>query len=107
MKQDKIAYKAGYKYVLQLTYSLCVPLSPKTNIMSSGGYVHLDTSGNLTIYKGYAWDGASGPAIDSKAFMRGSLVHDACYQLIAEGLLPQSARKTANHLDCRVAFFKN
>ena len=48
--------------------------------------------------KGYAWDGPSGPAIDTKNFMRGSLVHDACYQLMREGLLPQDKRKPSDVL---------
>jgi hypothetical protein len=35
-------------------------------------------------YRGYAWDGASGPTYDSKSSMRASLVHDALYQLMGE-----------------------
>ena len=52
----------------------------------------------LTIYKGYAWDGPSGPTWDTENFMRGSLVHDALYQLLRAGVLPQSARRYADDL---------
>jgi len=38
----------------------------------------------LRISEGYAWDGASGPAIDTKTNMTGSLVHDVIYQVIRE-----------------------
>ena len=61
-------------------------------------YVRLDWHGKLSIFCGYAWDGPSGPAIDTKSFMRASLVHDALYQLMREGLLPQTCRKTADKI---------
>ncbi len=44
-------------------------------------------NGALTIDEGYAWDGASGPMPDIPSVMRGSLVHDALYQLMREKLL--------------------
>jgi hypothetical protein len=56
----------------------------------------LRKSGILRIRKGYAWDGPSGPAIHTKSFMRGSLVHDALYQLIRERKLMLSDRKEAD-----------
>lgn len=40
------------------------------------------TSGRIEIGVGYAWDGSSGPALDTVNFMRGSLIHDALYQII-------------------------
>ena len=36
---------------------------------------------------GYAWDGASGPVIDTDGNLRGSLEHDATYQLLRLGEL--------------------
>lgn len=46
--------------------------------------------------KGYAWDGPSGPIIDAKSTMRGSLVHDALYQLMREGHLGVEHRVMAD-----------
>jgi hypothetical protein len=43
----------------------------------------------MTIEASYAWDGSSGPTLDGSTNMRGSLVHDAGYQLMREGLLPE------------------
>jgi len=55
--------------------------------------------GYLTIHKGYAWDGPSGPAIDTRNFMRGSLIHDALYQLMREKQLDKTIyRKKADRL---------
>ena len=51
------------------------------------GRAGIDTNGYLTIRQGYAWDGPSGPTFDTKNFMRGSLVHDALYQLMRRGYL--------------------
>ena len=39
------------------------------------------------IDKGYVWDGPSDSTIDTKDFMRGSLVHDALCQLMRGGQL--------------------
>lgn len=89
-----IHYKEGYCYQLVKTYkvqtSVCPPDSIKTD------YIGLTQSGLLTIKKGYAWDGPSGPAIDTPNFMRGSLVHDALYQLLRLGLLTPDYRKLAD-----------
>ncbi|KKM19395.1 hypothetical protein LCGC14_1656080 [marine sediment metagenome] len=53
-------------------------------------------SGRLKVRRGYAWDGPSGPTIDTKTFMRASVVHDVLYQCLREGLLPPSYRKLAD-----------
>ena len=89
-----IFYKGGYKYQLRKTYSVVIDFKPESDIVTE--YVELDTSGKLTIMKGYAWDGPSGPTIDTKTFLRGSLVHDALYQLIREGYLPVSCKNMAD-----------
>ena len=87
-------YKAGYKY--QLAEDCNVKINIKTPIDASDKYIHLDTLGNLTIKAGYAWDGPSGPTVDTKTFMRGSLVHDALYQLMREDHLSQVFREGAD-----------
>ena len=84
-------YSKGYKYQLEETYihetgfKLPAPISNK--------WAGLYTDGKLIIFSGYAWNGASGPTIDTKSFMRGSLVHDALYQFMGEGLLPKTLFK--------------
>lgn len=72
-------YKAGYKYQLAESYKIKIPITGRT---IKQGFITLTVTGVLTLKKGYAWDGPSGPAIDTKNFMRGSLVHDALYQLL-------------------------
>lgn len=69
-----------YKYQLVGDYSLSIAISPESDITTP--FIELSAAGLLTIRKGYAWDGPSGPTIDTKNFMRGSLVHDALYQLM-------------------------
>ncbi len=80
-----IAYKDGYKYQLKENYTLTIGIKPKETIEIE--YINLDTFGLLTIKEGYAWDGPSGLTIDTVSFMRGSLVHDALYQLMRGGYL--------------------
>jgi len=75
-----IKYKAGFKYQLAETAIFQTAIYPNVSIDTE--YIRLTVNGKLTILKGYAWDGPSGPTFDTKTFMRGSLVHDALYQLI-------------------------
>lgn len=88
--KNRIAYKSGYKYQLKEVYVAKTGLIPNKAINTD--YIGLDVDGTLTIAAGYAWDGPSGPTIDTPSFMRGSLEHDAFYQLMRLGLLPQSYR---------------
>ena len=91
-----IYYRAGYKYQLVEDYTVVLPeLAPALPIKA--GFLAFDIEGVLTIRRGYAWDGPSGPAIDTPNFMRGSLVHDALYQLIRERHLGALARAPADH----------
>ena len=75
MPETFISYKSGFKYQLVLDYELEIKISPSSEIVTD--YIVLYESRMLVIKKGYAWDGPSGPTIDTKNFMRGSLVHDA------------------------------
>lgn len=81
MARDEIRYRSGYKYQLVEEYSLTVSVTPD-DAVEVDEFIDLSTEGVLVIKKGYAWDGPSGPTIDTKNFMRGSLVHDALYQLM-------------------------
>lgn len=86
-----IKYLAGYRYQLVEPYEITLPLDVHLPINTQ--FIKLDLLGNLTIEAGYAWDGPSGPTIDTKNFMRGSLVHDALYQLMRDGYLNVYANK--------------
>jgi hypothetical protein len=86
-----------YKYVLFETYTILTPIRPDHDL--NYYYIELLQTGQLTIAADYAWDGPSGPAFDTRNFMRGSLVHDALYQLMRLGALDAAAcRKPADEL---------
>ncbi len=82
MARSQIRYRSGYKYQLVDDYSVKVRVKPDENISTE--FIALDKDGVLKMNQGYAWDGPSGPTIDTKNFMRGSLVHDALYQLMRQ-----------------------
>jgi hypothetical protein len=96
MKGDKIRYKCGYKYQLVEDYTVATGITIPKSIATD--WMILSENGILTIKAGYAWDGASGPTFDTPSSMRGSLVHDALYQLMRLGLLPISYREKADDL---------
>jgi len=50
-------------------------------------YFTLYENGTLVVNKGYCWDGASPPSINTKPFVVASLPHDVLYQMIREGIL--------------------
>jgi hypothetical protein len=60
------------------------------------GNIHLHTNGMIKVGKFFEWDGPSGFTIDTKNFMRGSLLHDAIYRLIRVGALPWSVKEYAD-----------
>ena len=97
MKEIKYRSIKKYKYQLLDTYRHKTGLHIAKGVSSKNNWIKLQT-GWLTIKRGYAWDGPSGPTIDTKNFMRGSLVHDALYQLMREGKVNRERRKEADEL---------
>jgi len=95
MKGDHIYYRDGYKYVLSQDYTVQTVIK---HYSIDTVFISLTPDGVLTIRKDYAWDGASGPTVDTKTSMRGSLVHDALYQLEREGLVSINDRKDADKM---------
>ena len=94
----KILFKKRLlKYELAEQYD--VQTGVKVDHLVRSDYLLLYQDGRMVIMKGYAWDGPSGPTIDTKNFMRGALVHDALYQLIRNGKLPEDPwRKYADDI---------
>jgi hypothetical protein len=93
-----IEYKAGYKYQVTNAVQLETGILPKFPIATEK--TTLSVAGVMTISKGYAWDGPSGPTIDTESFMAGSLCHDAIYEMLRLEYLPagQGYRRQADLL---------
>lgn len=85
-----IQYKCGYKYQLAADYHH--PYMKALDGMSITTRWFTVDGGRLILRAGYAWDGPSGPTIDTESFMRGSAVHDAFYQLMRMTLLSPDLR---------------
>lgn len=77
----------AYKYELQQRYEHPEPIAIRPAVPIDHPFMTLSTAGALTVEDKYAWDGASGPVPDTPDAMRGSLVHDALYQMLREQLL--------------------
>jgi hypothetical protein len=89
---NRVAYQTGYDYKLVEDYGTRVVVRPPASI--STRLIDLSKDGELLIRAGYSWDGATGMP-DSPDVIRGSLVHDACYQLMREGALDPERDKAA------------
>jgi len=88
-----------YQRIKQYKYKLNEAESAQTRI-NDIAFEHelfeLHKSGELVIFKGYLWDGVSGPTWDSNNTMLGGLIHDALYQAIRLELIPSFYKE---HID--------
>jgi len=99
MSNPFIEYRSGYTYQLASDYSIKTNIKPKKEVDEK--FIKLDKKCNLTVVEGYAWDGPSGPVVDTKENMRASLVHDALYQIMRHKHL-----KAKEHKDKADKLFK-
>lgn len=96
-------YRPGYKY--QTADVTVVPLTWYRGPDVVSDFVAI-AAGRLVIRAGYAWDGPSGPTLDTASAMLPSLVHDALYQLIREGVLDVRHRKDADEMLARMFLWR-
>ncbi len=89
-----ILYRSGYKYQLAAEYRGHLDIKLQAPINTE--WWSIDEDGGFAISAGYAWDGPSGPTIDTRTFMRGSLVHDMLYQAMRIGLLSPAFKDAAD-----------
>lgn len=92
---NMIHYRAGYKYQLTKDLTADTNIRPKPHMINNA-FCALHTDGTLFIRAGYAWDGASGPMMDTPTVMKASCVHDALYQFMREGLLSRDLQTAAD-----------
>lgn len=98
MRTD-LYYKEDIKYQLAKEFIVDIPTISrfvKDNIHTD--FCSLTTTGRLTIFKRYGWDGPSGPTVDTESSMAGSLAHDLLYQLIRLGHLSKDAKEEADNI---------
>jgi hypothetical protein len=89
-----------YKYVLNEDYVFTMPsYVPPLGREVETKYLWFDGHTTFIMKQGYAWNGPSSPAITTKNFMRGSLIHDALYQMMRLGHLEKNTyRIHADHI---------
>lgn len=81
MKKE-LCYKTGYKY--QVTSSSCWVDSGIKGISFDSPFFQLCSDGMLGVFRGYAWDGTTGPSIDTQTNIFQSLWHDILCQIASE-----------------------
>lgn len=89
-----------YKYKLAEDFKCVTRIAVPAGVGISKYFYfdRIDDKDEVTIYRGYCWDGASGPTWDTPDTMRASLVHDVFYQCFREGILSRDWRKAADKL---------
>ena len=96
----RVCYRSlkNYKYQVLQDFSYETRMSFDADISSIDAWVLLTSTGTITFKMTYAWDGPSGPTIDTLNFMRASLVHDGLYQLMRQEKIGLEYRKPADLL---------
>lgn len=86
--------RRGWKYETTEDLMVYVDIYPEAGRgCAFDKWIELTGEGKLTIKKGYAWDGPSGPTWDSPETLLASLIHDAGYQLTRERKIAIAWRK--------------
>jgi len=93
---DACKYQLRNDYIFSPTNPLYAEVPWVTGYELDVEYIRLRLNGELTAKKGYPWNGASGPVIDTPATKAGSLYHDPLYRLFRLGLLPLKERHKAD-----------
>ncbi len=93
-----IKYKRRRRYKYTLTEEYLYKAKIEVKEPCDLGLLAISPEGVLRIRPGYAWDGPSGPTIDTGNFMRASLVHDALYQLMRDEKIGQDQRPLADEI---------
>ena len=93
-----IMYKKGYKYQLHEEYAFRFDRGSFLKECKAMFITYDYERCELVAMPGYAWDGPSGPTLDTKTTMRGSLVHDIIYQLIRLEILPFGFWRNADRI---------
>ena len=97
IRQSDLIYKKGYKYQVIQDCVFKLPFGPDADW--HGEWITFLRDGTLIAHAGYAWDGPSGPTLDTDDFMAGSLAHDMIYQLMGLGALSADKfRKLADQI---------
>lgn len=95
----KYKYLVMEEYVVELEHTYpTVTVYRQSRLQEEAGPLPMYRfDGNrLVVYPGYSWNGASGPAVDTRSSMAPSLMHDCAYQSIRMGRLDQDYRKAAD-----------
>ena len=87
------------RYTIVEKFEIAVPFESGNY---SWGSISL-SDGILVLSSGYTWDGASGPVLDTKNFLRASLVHDALFDLLKYGGMPRENLPQVNALFIQLA----
>ena len=96
MQDDKIFYQKFGTSCYQLAKPYMFETLIRQDRRVEMPFCSIDVDGQARLEAGFCWDGASGPAVQTKDTMRNSAEHDCKYRLIREGLLTMSCREIAD-----------
>ena len=101
MTEHGICFIDGYRFQMAESGCMQTEVYPPEDINTP--FYSISKTGRIVAHSGYAWDGISGPMVNTKSMMRASLFHDICCQAINDGRLDPSWRPQADREFKRIA----
>ncbi len=94
--------RVGGKYKFRLeaygVYVLPPCLAKEARKWNASDPFYTIKSGTISAQVGYAWDGASGPVLDTHRTLRATLIHDILYQAIRQHKIDRADRRLADRI---------
>lgn len=96
-EEKYLKFVSGFKYQINEDFIIFIEdYKPSKDIIDE--FFEFYTDGTLLIKRGFAWDGPSGPTIDTKDSHIAAIVHDVFYRCIRKGYLPLSVKPIADKI---------
>lgn len=96
VKENNLYMIDGFRYQLAKDFVIQIPIKLNHGIYDE--YHTINRDGLLTLKRGFAWDGPSGPTINTKNSQIPAAVHDALYRMIRNDALPYSMKEVADQI---------
>ena len=95
--ENYLFFVDGFRYQVEEDFIIIIEdFRPDTTIINE--FFEFYTDGTLLIKRGFAWDGPSGPTIDTKNGHVAAIVHDVFYRCIRKGYLPLSIKPISDKI---------
>lgn len=96
ISKNDLLFIEGFEYQLVKDFSIQLPITLDKDIEEQ--FCTISKDGLLIVKEGFAWDGPSGPTINTANSQIAAIVHDALYRMIRHKTLPYDYKAIADKI---------